>query len=186
MQAPLATGISLPTMDKAKSLFDRPDSFGWISIALHWFSALAITLLWLVGQSIASQSAEQIDARRSLHITLGLVLWLPLVARLVWRLRIKHPWVAGQGRTTHRLAKAAHYSILVVLGVSLLTGPVMVWALPEGSGFNEIAFAVHATAAEALAVLVVLHVLAALKHLMFHDDETIARIFVPRRADESD
>jgi cytochrome b561 len=27
---------------------------------------------------------------------------------------------------------------------------------------------------------VVLHILAALKHLMFHEDETVARIFVPR------
>jgi len=27
----------------------------------------------------------------------------------------------------------------------------------------------------------VLHILAALKHLMFHEDETVARIFVPRK-----
>jgi len=31
-----------------------------------------------------------------------------------------------------------------------------------------------------LAGLVLLHVAAAMKHLMFHDDETIARIFVPK------
>lgn len=168
-------------MSNTKPLTDQADSFGWVSIALHWFAAVAITLLWFIGQSIASQPAELIDARRSLHITVGLICWVPLAARIVWRLRSKHPRVRGQGLTTHRIAKTAHYIMLVVLGVSLLSGPLMVWVLPEGS---DLALALHANAAKALAVLVVLHVLAALKHLMFHDDETIARIFVPRRAND--
>jgi cytochrome b561 len=171
-------------MSYKRSLLDRKDSFGWLSIGLHWFATLAIILLWFIGQSIASQSPEQIDARRSLHITIGLIAWLPLVARIVWRFKSGHPHVNGQSLLTHRLAKTAHYVMLLVLGAMLISGPIMAWAMPERGNIWELAFVLHSNAAKALAVLVVLHILAALKHLMFHEDETLARIFVPRSADE--
>ena len=149
-------------MSTASSLHDQDKSFGWI------------------GQSIASLPADEIDARRSLHITVGLIVWLPLLARILWRIKARHPHVSGQSLLTHRLAKTAHYVMLGILGVLLLTGPLMAWAIPQSSSVMDLAFLFHSNAAQALAVLVVLHVLAALKHLMFHDDETIARIFVPR------
>ena len=173
-------------MSKPRSLLDRKNSFGWLSIGLHWFATLAIILLWFIGQSIALQSIEQIDARRSLHVTLGLIVWLPLVARIVWRFKAGHPRVNGQTLMTHRLAKAAHYVMLLLLLVMLISGPLMAWVMPERSALSEIAFSFHSFAAKALAVLVVLHILAALKHLMFHGDETVARIFVPRTEDALD
>ena len=173
-------------MSKPRSLLDRKNSFGWLSIGLHWFATLAIILLWFIGQSIALQSIEQIDARRSLHVTLGLIVWLPLVARIVWRFKAGHPRVNGQVLMTHRLAKAAHYVMLLLLLVMLISGPLMAWVMPERSALSEIAFSFHSFAAKALAVLVVLHILAALKHLMFHEDETVARIFVPRTEDALD
>ncbi len=168
-------------MSKPSSLLDRKNSFGWLSIGLHWFATIAIIALWFIGQSIASQSAEQIDARRALHVTLGLVFWLPLLARIVWRFRSGHPHVDGQTLLTHRLAKAAHYAMLLVLVIMMVTGPFMAWAMPERTVLAEFAFLFHSNAAKALAALVVLHILAALKHLMFHEDETLARIFVPRK-----
>lgn len=171
-------------MSPSRSLFDSTNSFGWLSIGLHWFATLAIVLLWFVGQSIASQSAEQIDTRRALHVTLGLIAWLPLVARIVWRFRSGHPRVNGQTLLTHRLAKATHYGMLIILTIMLITGPLMAWAMPERSDLAELTFLFHSNAAKALALLVVLHILAALKHLMFHEDETVARIFVPRRDQE--
>ena len=173
-------------MSKPRSLRDRNNSFGWLSIGLHWFATVAIILMWFIGQSIALQSIEQIDARRSLHVTLGLIVWLPLVARIVWRFKAGHPRVNGQTLMTHQLAKAAHYVMLLLLLVMLISGPLMAWVMPERSALSEIAFSFHSFAAKALAVLVVLHILAALKHLMFHEDETVARIFVPRTEDALD
>ncbi len=167
-------------MSKTRALFDKSNSFGWLSIGLHWFATLAIILLWFIGQSIASQSIELIDTRRSLHVTLGLIAWLPLVARIAWRFKSGHPRVNGQTQLTHRLAKAAHYAMLLVLIIMLISGPLMAWAMPDRGSLSEFAFTFHSNAAKALAVLVVLHILAALKHLMFHEDETVARIFVPR------
>ena len=168
-------------MTTRSSLFDTPNSFGWISIALHWASAAAIILLWFIGMSIEWQASGAIDARRTLHITLGLVLWLPLAGRILWRCRVPHPRAAGQTQTTHKMARLAHYVILLVLGVMLVSGPLMAWTLGEGGQLAELLHVLHANAAIVLAVLVSLHILGALKHLMFHDDETIARIFVPRK-----
>ena len=112
-------------MRNPRSLLDTQNSFGWFSIGLHWFATLAIILLWFVGQSISLQSIEQIDARRSLHITLGLIVWLPLVARIAWRYKSGHPHVNGQTLLTHRLAKAAHHLMLLLAAVDRISGPLM-------------------------------------------------------------
>ncbi len=172
-------------MTRRSSLYDTPDSFGWISIALHWTTAIAIIVLWLVGKSIALQPADEIDPRRSLHIILGLVAWLPLAGRVVWRLMVVHPRAAGQTRLVHALAQVAHYLILAALSVMIISGPLMAWAMssenPALATVADIALAFHSTAAVVLFALVTLHILAALKHLMFHEDETIVRIFLPRR-----
>ena len=168
-------------MAKRSSLYDQPNSFGWISIGLHWASAVLITLLWFIGMSISQQSGAAIDARRALHVTLGLIIWLPLAGRIGWRLWVPHPHVAGQTPRTHHLARAAHLLMLALLAVMLVTGPLLAWTLPRWAEVAESLRLVHSRVAITLAVLVCLHVLAALKHLMFHDDETIARIFVPRR-----
>lgn len=160
---------------------DRPDSFGWISIGLHWLAAAGITGLWLVGKSIALQTGAAVDERRLLHIGLGLALWLPLALRILWRLRAAHPRAPGQTMRTHRIARGAHYLILGVLALMLVTGPALAWLQPQAGSLATFLRSLHGTCANLLAALVLLHVLAALKHLMFHDDETIARIFVPRK-----
>lgn len=46
---------------------------------------------------------------------------------------------------------------------------------------SEAASTVHAFCGKALLWLVVVHLMGALKHLMFHSDETIARMLIPKR-----
>ncbi|NQV68405.1 MAG: cytochrome b/b6 domain-containing protein [Pseudohongiella sp.] len=168
-------------MTQHRSLYDQPDSFGWITIALHWTTSIAIIVLWFVGQSILLQPADEVDARRALHITLGLIAWLPLAGRIVWRLRVGHPQVTGQTRLIHAIARVTHYLMLAALSVMIISGPLMAWALPERTDIAHFALAFHSSAALVLLALISLHILGALKHLMFHEDETIARIFVPRQ-----
>lgn len=167
-------------MNRSGRLHDQPNSFGWISIALHWTSALALVALWLLGKSVQWQGSEDADARRALHVTVGLSVWLLLAARIAWRVRVPHPRAVGQGRGTHRIAVLAHALILANIAVMMLSGPLLAYLLPEPSALVDITWRIHATAATSLAILVLVHVGAALKHLMFNDDETIARIFTPR------
>lgn len=160
---------------------DQPDSFGWFSIGLHWFTAVAVTLIWFVGKSITLQSGAAVDERRILHVTMGLMLWLPLLLRILWRFRAGHPRARGQTPRTHLIARYTHYFMLALLGLMLLSGPLLAALLPQGGTLAGLLRLVHGGCANLLALLVLLHIAAALKHLMFHDDETIARIFIPRK-----
>ena len=168
-------------MTKPNSLYDQPDSFGWVSIAMHWLSAAVIIALWFLGKSIANQDVDAVDARRDLHVAVGLAAWLLLVARIVWRLIVRHPHARGQTQRIHRIARATHYLILLALGAMVVSGPLLAWWFPDRTAFVAAVHTVHASSATFLAVLVVVHILGSLKHLMFHDDETIARMFVPRK-----
>ncbi|MFM1895893.1 MAG: hypothetical protein RLZZ385_967 [Pseudomonadota bacterium] len=161
---------------------DRPDSFGWTSIILHWATAILVIILWIMGKGIELAPPELVESRRVAHVTLGLTVWLVLAVRIGWRLLSGHPRSAGQSDRTHRLAKLAHYCMLGLLTVMLLSGPVQAFSGAEGLVYR-LAHGLHGLSATLLALLVALHIGAALKHLMFHDDETIARIFVPRKTD---
>ena len=135
-----------------------------------------------MGKSVEFQPPDAIDARRTLHTILGLAAWLPLALRIGWRLRSPHPRAPGQTDTIHRLAKLAHYGMLATVAVMLVSGPVLAWALTNQIAMAGSVHRVHESAATVLAILVLLHIGAALKHLMFHNDETVARIFIPRKS----
>lgn len=169
-------------MNRHLDLKDKSDSFSWISIALHWVTAMVVLTMWFIGQSIYSQSSlESIDAVRNLHITIGLLSWVLIAGRIAWRIRNGHPRVAGQTLRTHRIARLTHYLMLVLLGVLIITGPLMAWLGSWESPLFSLLHTVHQITANVLFALIILHILASLKHLMFHEDETIIRIFMPKK-----
>ena len=185
------------SVSQARSkIIDSPESFGWISIGLHWVAAAFIVALWLVGKSIGDLPDELQDDRRELHMTTAISVWLLLFVRVVWRFRSGHPRSEGQSKRTHRVAKLIHYTMLLVLLVMMFSGPVMVWAfaqpvemfgivnVPVASTQIEwlsgLAHSVHATSGTLMLILVLLHTAGALKHLMFHDDDTIIRMLWPK------
>lgn len=165
---------------KSGKLYDQADSFGWMSIALHWLSSGLVIALWLLGKSISQQPLDEIDERRTLHIIVGLSAWLLIAARIAWRLYMRHPHVAGQSLRTHRIAMAVHYTMLTVLSLMLLSGPVLALTYAGSSPLTDIARFIHTNGANVLFILVLLHLLGTLKHLMFHNDETIVRMLWPR------
>jgi len=168
-------------MNAYTTLFDRRDSFGWISIGLHWLTAAIVITMWILGKSIADGAIDEIAARRAVHVTLGLSAWILLAGRIAWRLAVPHPRAQGQSLRTHRFARAFHYLLLAALAVMLLSGPLLAWFLHGQSPSVDVLHTVHAGTANVLFLLVVIHIGGALKHLMFHDDDTIVRMLWPRR-----
>lgn len=179
------------------ALTDTSSIYGWVSILLHWLTAVLIIALWIIGKSILDADPEEINARRALHISIAASAWLIVAFRIAWRFRSGHPKVRGLTNRTHNIAKTAHYVMLLLLLAMLISGPIMVWAgghavvifgtvsipgpLSESETLREFAWTVHSQAAIGLLLLVVLHIGAALKHLMFHSDDTIVRILWPTR-----
>jgi cytochrome b561 len=161
-------------------LLDQSDSFGWISIVLHWLTTVAVIALWFIGHSILEQeSIEAIDMRRDLHATIALSVWLLLLFRIAWRIRMHHPRADGQSLFIHRVARTVHYVLLACIGVMMITGPVVYWA--DTKSVSDLALAVHATTASVLLALVLLHIGGTLKHIIFHEDDTIVRMIWPKK-----
>jgi cytochrome b561 len=98
---------------------------------------------------------------------------------------------------THVAARSIHYFLLAAIAGMLCSGPIIMWsdgnsisvfdviAIPspmsEMPVVNDAARAIHAFCGQSILWLTLVHIGGALKHLMFHDDDTIARIFVPNR-----
>jgi cytochrome b561 len=177
-------------------LWDQHDSFGWVSIVVHWLTTVLIVALWYLGQTISNQTPADIDARRALHVSLAVSGWLLLLLRIIWRVREGHPHAVGQSDRIHRIARGTHFAILGALLMMVVSGPVALWAranptrffdlvpLPVASSYHpltaDLATTTHAAAGILLLVLVLIHIGGALKHLMFNDDETVVRMLWPR------
>lgn len=183
---------------KTQSNWRDGDTFyGWMSIGLHWLTAIVIIALWFIGKAITKSSPDAIDATRALHVSIASAAWLFILLRIIWRARSGHPHVNGQSQLVHRIAMIDHYAMLVAVSLMLLSGPVMVWStgnpinvfgwltIPGPFGPSEsrreLAMLIHASSAMILLWLVLLHIAGALKHLMFHSDDTIARMLWPGR-----
>lgn len=192
-----------PTSEpKRSTLHDSDAVYGWVSILLHWSTAVIVIALWFIGKGIASSSAETIDARRALHVSIASAAWLLILFRIVWRFRAGHPRIRGQSDRIHRVSKANHYLMIGVALLMLLSGPLLVWAdgrpidvfglltipgpVGRSPGIRELAWFVHENLANLLGVLVLLHFSGAMKHLMFHTDDTIVRMLWPTRSGERD
>lgn len=180
---------------KSGRLRDTAHRYGWLSITLHWTVAAAVIAMWFLGQAIASAGPDRAGELRALHVSIGLTVWLLVAARIAWRVMSGHPQVQGLGDGWFRIARTAHYLLLLFLSIMLMTGPLLALSagyplvifpdivlVPAGSpelSLLNLASSLHAGAATALVALTLLHIAGAFKHLMFHDDDTFAGILRP-------
>jgi len=173
-----------------------------VAIALHWVMALAIITMIVMG--LVMEDVRPIGLRIQVyqfHKSLGLtVLFLSLV-RLGWRLAHPAPSYPAHMKPWEKLAAhATHwglYALMVAMPLSgwllISTGsnkfPTLYFGLfnvPKLDFFGEASKAVHHYAAQAHELLpniaiamLVLHVLAALKHHFLDRDNVLTRI-LPR------
>lgn len=160
--------------------YDQSNSFGWISIALHWVTAGLIIAQWIMGKNITAMPDGSPGFWQTLHVTVGLSAWILLAGRVVWRFYSKHPRTDGLTARTHRIAKAVHYLMLVSLTLLIVSGPLIAW-LGSQTRMGSTAFVVHLYAGNVLLILVITHILGAVKHLMFHQDDSVVRMLWPKR-----
>lgn len=178
------------------SCSDDARSYGWISIGLHWLTTPLILALWYLGDSIASMPPGLGDRRLQLHMAIAVLAYLPLWARIVWRLRWGHP-AAAQPRSLPALARIVHYGLVLAIATMLVSGPLMVWSAgapvhvfdvaqlpsPLGTAPDLASFCrrVHETCGAVLIALAGLHIAGGIRHMMSDGDATALRIFRPAR-----
>lgn len=141
-------------------------------IAIHWSVVGLVVANWLLGQGM-----EQVfDARQEgeavinlgpayMHVAIGIVIFLTMVARLL--ARIRRPVETAAGTKHHIMAllgRINHWAFYVVLLIMPVLG-ALAWF-----GGSEAAGGLHSLLAWLLVILIALHVGGAVLHLLLGEN----------------
>ena len=174
---------------------NTPSRYGWLSIALHWGMALTVIGMFALGiwmRELSYYDPWYKDAP-AIHKSIGILLFLMLIVRIVWRnINIRptdDPALKPWERTTAHLTHIALYGLmfaLMIAGYLISTAdgraievfgwfqvPATLYDLPEQ---EDIAGEIHELIAWALILLAGVHALAALKHHFINRDTTLLKM----------
>lgn len=171
------------------------DRYGLIHVLLHWVVALVIFGLFGLGIYMVDLGYYDPWYRTAPHIhrSIGILLVLVMVFRLVWRALNTDPKPLPSHHRWERVSAHATHGVLYLLIFTVLASGYLI-STADGSairvfdwfqvpsltgrvhGLEEIAGDVHYWTAWALVVLAVVHGLAAIKHHLIDRDETLRRM----------
>jgi cytochrome b561 len=177
-----------------------PTRYNAVAQTLHWVIAGLI-----VGQFVLGRMAESLPlglhklALLARHKSFGMTILMLAVVRLLWRLTHSAPPLpAGMTTLERAAARGTHAALYALLFAMPLTGWLMssaknysvswfgLFTWPNLIGRNEAAFDVlrttHDTLSDVLFAVVVLHILAALKHHFWNRDDVLTRMLPVSKA----
>jgi cytochrome b561/polyisoprenoid-binding protein YceI len=175
--------------------------YGPVAIVLHWLTAAAVAALLAMGWTMVALpvgAALKFSLYQG-HKSVGVTVLLLTLVRLGWRLTHRPPPLpAAMPAWEKRAAAIGHLALYGLLFALPLTGwavvstsplhiptvlyGVLPWPhlpLPSGLAVNKALVSVHHAAAWTLAVLLAVHVGAALRHHLLLGDDVLARM-LPR------
>ncbi|HCF5165579.1 TPA: cytochrome b [Pseudomonas aeruginosa] len=169
--------------------------YGVFSLFLHWGSALVVFGLFGLGLWMRELSYYDpwYHPAPALHKSIGILLAIALLVRIVWRfVSPPPPAPANHGPLTRVASKLGHLALyglllaVIVAGYLISTAdgepisvfgwfsvPATLSGLPDQA---DVAGEIHLYLAWALVVFAVLHALAALKHHFVDRDPTLKRM----------
>jgi cytochrome b561 len=175
-----------------------------VAMIIHWVTAILMIFMIIFGEELM-EDGERGEAAAaaagaflpSLHVSFGVAILLLTLLRLVWRVvNPPPPYPATLKGWEVTLSKVTHALFYVLMIGIPLTGwfafgefvreePAMsavrvfgLFAVPAAPNVGELAKELHEIGSNAAMVLVILHVLAALKH-QFVDGDHIFRRMLP-------
>jgi cytochrome b561 len=175
------------------TMYDERTSYGPIPKTLHWAAALCVLLAWTIG-SIGDDIPRTAEAMAlSVHMSLGLAVFVILTLRLVWRFTDPpHAQVTRFSPWSDYLASISHWLLYGLMAAAPVTGILLQFARGKAlSVFGLLHIAspwpadralahsikdVHELLANTLVVLAALHVIAALFHHFALRDRTLVRM----------
>jgi cytochrome b561 len=167
-------------------------------VTLHWLLALLIVVMLCVGWLVLDDMSNTDPAKLNileLHMAVGMTILLLILIRALTRWRTQKPENAQTGYPLlDRLGRIVHYSFYVVVIVMALSGlsTAIVTGLnrsvfqrdgePLPANFDDYpTFNVHSFFATVLAILIVLHIAAALYHQFIRKDRLLSRMWFGNR-----
>lgn len=176
-------------------LRNNTERYGLVAVLLHWLVALTVfglfgLGLWMTGLTYYDPWYRQGPA---LHKSIGILLFMVMVARVGWRLYSPPPApLANHSLLESAAAQTVHAWLYLLLFALMLSGylistadgraidvfglfsiPATITSIPQQ---EDLAGAVHWYLALFLMVLVLLHVAGALKHHFIDRDRTLRRM----------
>lgn len=172
-----------------------------VAIVIHWLAAALMIFMVFFGEELMEMEEEGEAAAAalsflpSLHVSLGTAILVLTVFRLAWRLANPPPHLPAtmKGWET-TLTKAVHGLFYVLMVGIPLTGWLAtpeflreegvtaalqvfgVFPLPTAPNLGEAPEELHEIGSKVAMALIVLHVLAALKHQFINRDGLLARM----------
>jgi cytochrome b561 len=180
----------------------RRPGYSAVAVVLHWVLALALIGIFIVGvyMSDLPLSPQRIKLY-NWHKWAGITVLTLSLLRLLWRLVVRPPDLPGAVLAVMPAwQRVAHHGTHVLLYGLFFAVPLIGWAYSSAAGHPVVLFGMwplpdwvpkdkaladaikpwHGAAAFALAMLVVLHVLAALKHQFIDRDGLMDRMRLGR------
>lgn len=172
---------------------------GWSAPAkaFHWLGALLILTMLGLGLSmthLVTDSGARFDLYQN-HKSLGFCVLAVMLARALWRIFEQAPaappamprWQQWLARLAHGALYLAAFGMIVSGWLNVSTSPLPLptrffglFTVPNiarpNMALSMTAKTVHATLAWALIALIVLHVIAALKHHLIDRDDVLKRM----------
>ena len=161
------------------------------TIALHWTTAILVAVLWTIGQTVNFPPTATLRTDyRSVHIVLGVVLGLVLLARAAWRLTRHRALPPTDQGLLLLIARCTHFALYLLLFLTVVLGIGTAWTRGD-TLFNLVAIPAydpgnrslmrlihgwHALAANAVLIVAGVHAAAALFHHFIMRDVTLRRM----------
>ncbi|MGP9789195.1 cytochrome b [Roseinatronobacter sp. NSM] len=175
----------------------HPRRYAPMTRTLHWVVAVMVIAMLPVGAIMVSDGLARPtqDVLFILHKNGGVVILALVIMRLAWRARNPAPPMpAGISPLQAGAARAAHWALYALLLVMAISGYIRVRAggfpiemldalglptvIPRSDALAQTAKTIHANARFALAGLILVHIGAAMMHLMRRDG-VFGRIWPP-------
>ena len=178
-------------------LNNTSQSYGWISICLHWSMALGLFFMFALGLYMVELDYYHRWYRDAplLHKSLGILMLILWMARILNRQLQTAPCALAAPRWQQLTAKFTHALLYVFMLILMLSGylistadgrPIQVFnwfalpALPiHFEQQADIAGDIHWLSAWVLCAAVLLHAATALKHQFIYHDNGLKRMLKP-------
>lgn len=175
---------------------DNNNKYGLISKILHWFSAPIIIGLYMLGKWMEDLDYyhEWYTSAPHYHKSIGICLIVITIIRICWKVFTPSPAPINEHKKSLQLmAKLTHYGIYLLLFTAMISGylistgdgrsiDVFNWfSVPSLGSFIEqqedITGFIHEQATNGVILLVIIHVIAALKHRFIDRDRSFYRMW---------
>ena len=161
---------------------ETPKRYSALWVTLHWLIALLLLAVFYLGFSTRTIPPADWLVYVRWHIPLGLAILILMVIRIIVRWRTPHPEPATTGNALlDKIGVLTHYLLYVFAIIMPLAGMVLASTydlIPIQFGaISNTMPGLHRLIAPVLAVLIVLHILAALYHQVIKKDNLMSRMW---------